>query len=374
MPEYLAPGVFVEEVSFRSKSIEGVSTTTTGFIGPTRYGPVTEAPDIVTSMTEFERSYGDGVQLAFGADGTQTSPSFIWQAARSFFEEGGKRLYVSRVFRPRSGSYPVDLAAAFGSSPYADGHGRVMVGSGGDRFRAVARYPGAMGNLKLRFGVKLGANVLGALPDPGGGGGLIPTLANLADGDVVWITTAKAVLDPAAAGAPPAPPPVPGANPPASARGIADMPLYVARKNATTGEWRFHGLRPDRVAANPLGFELGDFALNLTPNTGDSIRPVNLSLEVLTLDGRSLGAWSGLPLEPAHKTAGVPDGLFDLFSLAGPTSAGLPIVLLNGSAKATDLIADGSELLKALDAQATGFDLKITQIEWDDANRSELGF
>jgi CheY-like chemotaxis protein len=39
MPEYLAPGVFVEEVSYRAKSIEGVSTTTTGFIGPTRDGP-----------------------------------------------------------------------------------------------------------------------------------------------------------------------------------------------------------------------------------------------------------------------------------------------------------------------------------------------
>ena len=33
MPEYLAPGVFVEETSFRAKTIEGVSTTTTGFIG-----------------------------------------------------------------------------------------------------------------------------------------------------------------------------------------------------------------------------------------------------------------------------------------------------------------------------------------------------
>ena len=39
MPEYLAPGVYVEEVSFRSKSIEGVSTTTTGFVGLARYGP-----------------------------------------------------------------------------------------------------------------------------------------------------------------------------------------------------------------------------------------------------------------------------------------------------------------------------------------------
>ncbi len=58
MPVYLAPGVFVEEVSFRSKSIEGVSTTTTGFIGPCRYGPVTEEPDILTSLTEFERRSG----------------------------------------------------------------------------------------------------------------------------------------------------------------------------------------------------------------------------------------------------------------------------------------------------------------------------
>ena len=37
MPEYLAPGVYVEEVSFRSKSIEGVPTSTTGFAGMTRY-------------------------------------------------------------------------------------------------------------------------------------------------------------------------------------------------------------------------------------------------------------------------------------------------------------------------------------------------
>ena len=36
MPEYLAPGVYVEEVSFRAKSIEGVPTSTTGFAGMAR--------------------------------------------------------------------------------------------------------------------------------------------------------------------------------------------------------------------------------------------------------------------------------------------------------------------------------------------------
>ena len=61
MPEYLAPGVYVEEVSFRSKSIEGVSTTTTGFVGPTLYGPVEEEPEVLTSLLDFERTYGGGI-------------------------------------------------------------------------------------------------------------------------------------------------------------------------------------------------------------------------------------------------------------------------------------------------------------------------
>ena len=38
VPEYLAPGVYVEEVSYRAKSIEGVSTTTNRFVGAIRSG------------------------------------------------------------------------------------------------------------------------------------------------------------------------------------------------------------------------------------------------------------------------------------------------------------------------------------------------
>ena len=38
MPEYLAPGVYVEETSYRSKAIEGVSTGTRGFVGSIRSG------------------------------------------------------------------------------------------------------------------------------------------------------------------------------------------------------------------------------------------------------------------------------------------------------------------------------------------------
>src|SRR5262245_38821580 len=98
MPEYLAPGVYVEETSFRAKTIEGVSTTTTGFIGPTRYGPLDVEPDIVTSLVEFERTYGGKEKLDFSDTGE--IDNFMWHAVRAFFEEGGKRLYISRTFTP----------------------------------------------------------------------------------------------------------------------------------------------------------------------------------------------------------------------------------------------------------------------------------
>src|ERR1044072_5558899 len=106
MPEYLAPGVYVEEVSFRSKSIEGVSTSTTGFAGMTRYGPVqyaggprTTEPRLITSFTEFERVYGGLGPLNVGEAGAEEERlCYVAHAARAFFENGGKRLYISRVF------------------------------------------------------------------------------------------------------------------------------------------------------------------------------------------------------------------------------------------------------------------------------------
>ena len=104
MPEYLAPGVYVEEVSFRSKTIEGVPTSTTGFAGMTRFGPVqypggptTTAPRLITSFTEFERVYG-GLEPLKMPTRAEERTCFLAHAARAFFENGGKRLYVSRVF------------------------------------------------------------------------------------------------------------------------------------------------------------------------------------------------------------------------------------------------------------------------------------
>src|SRR3954469_4938011 len=102
MPEYLAPGVFVEEVSFRSKSIEGVPTSTTGMAGLAHFGPVqytggarATEPRLVTSHAGFERVYGSLGSLDAGVGGRLP---FLAHAARAFFLNGGRRLYVSRVF------------------------------------------------------------------------------------------------------------------------------------------------------------------------------------------------------------------------------------------------------------------------------------
>src|SRR2546425_10616392 len=142
MPEYLAPGVYVEEVSFRSKSIEGVSTTTTGLIGPCRYGPVTLQPDVITSLGEFALTYGNGYQMEFVGD--PPTHNYLWHGVRAFFEEGGKRLYISRVFRPlvKNKRYE-DLNPDIAHPPktgshYQDGHGRATLpASGGGSSSAI---------------------------------------------------------------------------------------------------------------------------------------------------------------------------------------------------------------------------------------------
>lgn len=102
MPEYLAPGVYVEEVSFRPKSIEGVSTSTTAFVGPTRKGPLLGTPEVMTSFGEFTRIYGGLNNLVLrGADNQDREYiNYMAHAVRAFFDNGGARLYIGRVYSP----------------------------------------------------------------------------------------------------------------------------------------------------------------------------------------------------------------------------------------------------------------------------------
>jgi len=136
MPEYLAPGVYVEETSFRAKSIEGVGTSTTAFVGPARKGPfrattdAQEVPEMLTSFGDFERIYGgiSDLSLSGGSPGT----NYLAHAVRAFFNEGGSRLYVSRVVG-------AGAAAASGAITPAGT-------AAAEAAAFVARFPGSLGN------------------------------------------------------------------------------------------------------------------------------------------------------------------------------------------------------------------------------------
>lgn len=150
MPEYLTPGVYVEETSFRAKTIEGVPTSTTGIVGAARYGPVSypggpvvSEPRLITSFTEFERAFGG---LEDVGPGGMARPNYLAHAARAFFVNGGKRLYVGRVFVPTTTSTGV-------ASLDVSLNGTVL---GAWR----ARWPGAMGNeISVHTVVTRGRNI-----------------------------------------------------------------------------------------------------------------------------------------------------------------------------------------------------------------------
>ncbi len=58
MAEYFTPGVYVEEYDNSPRSIEGVGTSTAGFIGFAEKGPTVGAPSLVTSFKSFTRQFG----------------------------------------------------------------------------------------------------------------------------------------------------------------------------------------------------------------------------------------------------------------------------------------------------------------------------
>lgn len=91
MPEYLAPGVYVEEVSTGPRPIEGVSTSTSGFVGETERGPT--RPQLVTSWQDYTRWYGGYIDRS----PFNRANHYLPYAVRGFFDNGGQRLFVARV-------------------------------------------------------------------------------------------------------------------------------------------------------------------------------------------------------------------------------------------------------------------------------------
>jgi len=82
------PGVYIEEVPSGVRTIVGVSTSTTAFLGRAARGPVDE-PVTIANFGDFER--------AFGGLGINYPLSY---AVRDFFLNGGTQAVVVRLYRP----------------------------------------------------------------------------------------------------------------------------------------------------------------------------------------------------------------------------------------------------------------------------------
>ena len=92
MPEYFSPGVYVEEYDNGPRAIEGVGTSTAGFVGLAEKGPVAGAPSLCTNFKDFTRQFG-----GFLSEFTYGEYRFLANSVEQFFVNGGTRCYVSRV-------------------------------------------------------------------------------------------------------------------------------------------------------------------------------------------------------------------------------------------------------------------------------------
>jgi hypothetical protein len=355
MPEYLAPGVYVEETSFRSKSIEGVSTTTTGFIGPTRYGPTDLEPDIVTSLGDFALVYGDGEQLDFEDVGLMHN--FTWHAVRAFFEEGGKRLYVVRTFA--AGADDGLARAQIPTGTTEDAGQETIEAQFPDAIHVRARFPGRMGNRRVRFTLSLSQNVL-SFDEKGN-----PSVGALQDNDIVWIQDLSS----------------PVVSPPESGNLYRASKTYDTEKKKDT--WSFSNLD------SPLS-ELRLAEADASPPSDifpdDQIRIVSLMVTVFPVETKGTGGvpgvWAGLSLDPSHTQSGAPDSFTARFG-DPPTNRALartlPIVITLGTN-----IQNGLDVLKAFpagvldalgdeNASETERSFEITLAGGNDGNRPKAG-
>lgn len=92
MAEYLSPGVYVEEYDNSPRSIEGVGTSTAGFVGMAVKGPTAGAPSLVTNYASFTRQFGQ-----YLSEFSHGEYRYLAGSVEQFFANGGTRCFVARV-------------------------------------------------------------------------------------------------------------------------------------------------------------------------------------------------------------------------------------------------------------------------------------
>jgi hypothetical protein len=88
MPQYLTPGVYVEEVESGSKPIEAGAMNIVGFLGVAEKGPVNE-PTLVTNWSQYTRTFG-----------TLNPNGWLAHGVYLFFLNGGTKCYINNLAKP----------------------------------------------------------------------------------------------------------------------------------------------------------------------------------------------------------------------------------------------------------------------------------
>ena len=141
MPEYLTPGVYIEEIEIGAKPIEGVSTSTAAFLGRTERGPL--EPRLITSFDQFQRLYGGYLAdscLAYEVDG--------------FFRNGGSRCYLARIAGANEPATSSKTAESSSEPKYSIASMECKSSDGKIIFTVSALGPGASGN-KIRISIEI---------------------------------------------------------------------------------------------------------------------------------------------------------------------------------------------------------------------------
>ncbi len=84
-PQYLSPGVYIEEVDKGAKPIEGVGTSVAAFVGFAEKGPV-NTPTLVTNWSQFRDTFGEFIE-----------GSFLAYSVYGYFHNGGGTCYIVRI-------------------------------------------------------------------------------------------------------------------------------------------------------------------------------------------------------------------------------------------------------------------------------------
>lgn len=107
MPQYLAPGVYIEEMP-GPKPFQAVGTATGAFIGIAERGPIGEAK-LITNWTQFVETFGGFIPSGYLA-----------YAVNQFFTEGGTSCYVVRTCHYNYATTPAAHLASKGSVTLQD--------------------------------------------------------------------------------------------------------------------------------------------------------------------------------------------------------------------------------------------------------------